>query len=78
MPLPIPQDGPQVFNNADSFAQAFDLAWQQHSRCHPDHGLQAEQKLPLILAELAEHPFRQSAPELSEQVARFRLRLLGL
>jgi hypothetical protein len=78
MPLPISQAGSQLFNNADSFAHSFDLAWQRHSRCHPDHGLQAEQKLILILAELADHPFRQSAPELSEQVARFRLRLLGL
>lgn len=78
MPLPIPQDGPQVFNNADSFAQAFDEAWQRHSQRNPGHGLSAEEKLPLILAEVAEHPFRQSDPELSEQVAHFRLRLLGL
>jgi hypothetical protein len=40
--------------------------------------LDAEAKLPLILAEVAEHPFRQSEPELSEQVALFRMRLLGL
>ena len=78
MPLPIPQDGPQVFNNADSFAQVFDEAWQRHSQRNPDHGLSAEEKLPLILAEVAEHPFRQSEPTLSEQVAHFRLRLLGL
>lgn len=78
MPLPMPQGGPQVFNNADSFAQAFDEAWEEHSRREPHHGLSAEEKLPLILAAVAEHPFRQSEPELSEQVAHFRLRLLGL
>ena len=78
MPLPIPQDGPQVFNNADSFAQAFDEAWQLHDRRNPGHGLTGEEKLPLILKAVSDHPFRQSEPELSEQVARFRLRLLGL
>ncbi|MCS5707261.1 MAG: hypothetical protein VKN17_05795 [Cyanobacteriota bacterium] len=78
MPLPIPQDGPQVFNNADSFAQAFDEAWELHDRCNPSHGLTGEEKLPLILEAVADHPFRQSEPDLSEQVAKFRLRLLGL
>ncbi|MFM7549894.1 MAG: hypothetical protein ACKO8I_13710 [Cyanobacteriota bacterium] len=78
MPLPIPQDGPQVFNNADSFAQAFDQAWRLHNRRQPDHGLQTEEQLQLILAQLAEHPFRQNQPDLAEQVARFRQRLLGL
>jgi hypothetical protein len=67
-----------MFNNADSFAQAFDGAWQFHSQRHPQHGLAASDKLTLILAELAEHPFHQSQPELAEQVAQFRLRLLGL
>jgi hypothetical protein len=72
------QDGDRLFNNADSFAQAFDGAWQLHSQRHPQHGLPASDKLTLILAELAEHPFHQSQPELAEQVAQFRLRLLGL
>lgn len=78
MPLPIPQDGPQMFNNADSFAQAFDEAWQRHSQRNPGHGLSALEKLPLVLAEIADHPFHQSEPELAGQVAHFRLRLLGL
>ncbi len=78
MPLPMPQGGDRMFNNADSFAQAFDEAWQRHDRRSPGHGLSADDKLCLILAELAEHPFRQNEPDLAEQVARFRLRLLGL
>ena len=72
------QGSDRLFNNADSFAQAFDGAWQLHSQRHPQHGLPASDKLTLILAELAEHPFHQSQPELAEQVAQFRLRLLGL
>jgi hypothetical protein len=68
----------QVFNNADSFAQAFDEAWQEHERQQPHHGLDRESKCDLILAQLEEHPFHQSAPEIARQVAEFRLRLLGL
>jgi hypothetical protein len=66
------------FNNADSFAQAFDEAWRQHELLQPDHGLGQEQKLTLILQSLAEHPFQRSQPALAAQVAAFRLRLLGL
>jgi len=68
----------QVFNNADSFAQAFDEAWQQHERLSPDHGLEREAKVALILEQLAEHPFRCNSPEQAAAVAAFRLRLLGL
>ncbi|MCP9775953.1 hypothetical protein KBY58_08555 [Cyanobium sp. HWJ4-Hawea] len=68
----------QIFNNADSFAQAFDEAWQRHGERQPGHGLDRETKLALILEQVKEHPFRLSEPELSLQVATFRLRLLGL
>jgi hypothetical protein len=78
MQPPSQRDGPLILNNADSFAQAFDEAWHRHSARNPGHGLTAEEKLPLILAELAEHPFRRNEPALAEQVGRFRLRLLGL
>lgn len=74
----MPLNGNQVFNNADSFAQAFDEAWQRHQRQEPDHTLQRDQKLSLILDQLADHPFRRSQPELAAAVAAFRLRLLAL
>jgi hypothetical protein len=67
-----------MFNNADSFAQAFDQAWQEHERGQPDHGLDQASKRDLILEQLQEHPFHQSAPDMARQVADFRLRLLGL
>lgn len=70
--------GKQLFNNADSFAQAFDEAWQEHERQQPTHGLDRASKCDLILSQLQEHPFHQSAPEMARQVAEFRLRLLGL
>jgi hypothetical protein len=77
-PFGTPGTGKQVFNNADSFAQAFDEAWREHEHQQPDHGLDTGQKRDLILSQLHEHPFQQSAPEMARQVADFRLRLLGL
>lgn len=74
--LPEPSD--RVFNNADSFAQAFDEAWKQHEDRDPHHGLAPEAKVALMLERLADHPFLQNTPELARQVATFRLRLLGL
>lgn len=73
-----PEASNRLFNNADSFAQAFDQAWQDHERLQPDHGLDQASKRDVILAQLQEHPFHQSAPEMARQVADFRLRLLGL
>lgn len=68
----------RVFNNADSFAQAFDEAWAKHEQRDPHHGLDAAAKVDLMLERLADHPFLKSEPELARQVAGFRLRLLGL
>ena len=74
----IPPSSDRLFNNADSFAMVFDEAWQRHSRQHPDHGLSAEEKIPLILELVAEHPFAQDNPDQARAVATFRVRLLGL
>jgi hypothetical protein len=77
MSSPLPSSD-RLFNNADSFAMVFDEAWQRHSRQEPDHGLSAEEKIPLILARVANHPFAIDNPEQARQVAAFRVRLLGL
>lgn len=77
MPVPSPSSD-RLFNNADSFAQAFDEAWHRHSQCHPGHGLSQDEKIDLILRETASHPFVQASPEQARQVAAFRVRLLGL
>lgn len=74
----IPPSSDRLFNNADSFAMVFDEAWQRHARQQPDHGLSAEEKIPLILEQVADHPFAQDNPEQARQVAAFRVRLLGL
>ena len=74
----LPPSSDRLFNNADSFAQVFDDAWQRHSRQDPDHGLSAEQKIPLILEQVCDHPFALDNPEQARAVAVFRVRLLGL
>jgi hypothetical protein len=66
------------FNNADSFAQAFDEAWHDHGRTNPAHGLDRAGRLVTVLEQLREHPFHRQNPELARQVAEFRVRLLGL
>ncbi len=79
--LPMQQPQPftdRTFNNADSYAQAFDEAWQEHGRREPSHGLSSADKLDLILCRIADHPFAQDDPSQARQVAEFRVRLLGL
>lgn len=73
-----PEASNRLFNNADSFSQAFDEAWRQHEELDPHHGLDPGAKVDLMLEHLADHPFLQNEPDLARQVAGFRLRLLGL
>ncbi|MDA0717916.1 MAG: hypothetical protein O2839_06840 [Cyanobacteria bacterium] len=73
-----PLNSNRVFNNADSFAQAFDEAWQKHEQENPQHGLDPAAKADLMIEWLGDHPFLQNQPELAHQVKAFRLRLLGL
>ena len=75
VPLPEPPSD-RLFNNADSFAQAFDEAWSRHRRQHGE--LDLDERTSAVLAEVADHPFAQNQPELAQQVASFRIRLLGL
>jgi hypothetical protein len=75
MRTPPERNPNQLFNNADSFGIVFDEAWQRHSLENPDHGLSRCEKLELIVAQLAHHPFSESSPDLVRQVAEFRLRL---
>jgi hypothetical protein len=75
-PAPPPPD--RLFNNADSFAQVFDEAWNRLSRGHASGSGGSEALLEAVLAQLADHPFAQSDPAMARQVGEFRIRLLGL
>ena len=66
-----------LFNNADSFAAAFDEAWKNHSQQDINHGLSNHEKLLLILKQLADHPFVQTDSAMAHRVGEFRIRLLG-
>jgi hypothetical protein len=75
--MPEPNQSPH-FNNADSFAAAFDEAWNNHSQQDTNHGLANHEKLLLILQQLADHPFVQTDRSMAHKVGEFRIRLLGL
>jgi hypothetical protein len=75
-PAPPPSD--RLFNNADSFAQVFDEAWNRLSRGHASGSGGNEALLEAVLTQLADHPFAQSDPAMARQVGEFRIRLLGL
>lgn len=72
---PSGSNGERLFNNADSFAQAFDAAWLQG---HGAADLGQAEKLERILDVLADHPFCGENRDLARQVGEFRIRLLGL
>ncbi|MEB3200490.1 MAG: hypothetical protein VKK62_08195 [Synechococcaceae cyanobacterium] len=74
----MPESGPQVFNNADSFGQAFDEAWQHLKRQPRSRDLSPQETLAEVLEAVADHPFAVHDPRRARQVADFRIRLLGL
>jgi hypothetical protein len=74
--MPEPNKAP-LYNNADSFAAAFDEAWKSHSEHEVNHGLANHEKLALILNQLADHPFVQTDSTMAHKVGEFRIRLLG-
>jgi hypothetical protein len=73
-----PPPSSQQFNNADSFAQAFDEAWRHLGRQQGEQAMVRSERLTAVLELVRDHPFFQAQPELAHQVAAFRLRLLGL
>ena len=78
MPLPLPDKPGQLFNNADSFAMVFDEAWQALQRRPATRDLSIEEMRRQVIEACADHPFMLSQPAMAEQVADFRIRLLGL
>lgn len=77
MRQPPPSD--RSFNNADSFAQAFDEAWGRLSQGPaPAPPEQATALLEAVLEQLKEHPFALEDAAMARQVGEFRIRLLGL
>ena len=78
MPIRIPEKAGQLFDNADSFAMVFDAAWQQLLGRADAASLSSAEKKQQALEACADHPFMLSNPSMADQVADFRIRLLGL
>ena len=69
----------RLFNNADSFAMAFDDAWKKLLSDQNFKDLAQDKKISLIFElHIENHPFLIENPDQALQVANFRIRLLGL
>ncbi len=78
MPLPIPDKPGQLFDNPDSYAMVFDAAWKRLAPLETAAGEATQQERKRLAMEAcADHPFALSDPAMAEQVADFRIRLLG-
>jgi len=61
----------KTYNNADSFAMAFDDEWQ---KVECDNEIE---KIEKIIKSLSDHPFVRENPVLAKQIANFRIKSLG-
>ena len=66
-----------TYNNADSFAMAFDAAW---NNCNFDNNntLNIEEKLEKTFNKIKDHPYLVDNPKQAKNIAFFRRKLLGL
>ena len=61
----------KTYNNADSFAMAFDEKWQKIECQEP------ELKINKVIKELSDHPFVKNNSKLAFEIANFRIKTLG-
>ena len=66
-----------LYNNADSFAIAFDEAWKD-SDLGNNNDIKTDEKIEIAFEKIKNHPFLISNPIQSRNVALFRIKLLGL
>ena len=65
------------YNNADSFAMAFDAAWKD-SDLGNDKDIKIDEKIGIAFEKIKTHPFLIENPVQSKNIAHFRIKLLGL
>ena len=78
MPFISDDRNERFYNNADSFAMAFDDAWKKYSSSSEEVIEDKDEKLKKILGKVKNHPFMQNNPEKARDIANFRLKLLNL
>ena len=66
-----------LYNNADSFAIAFDAAWNDFDLGN-EKDTKIEQKIQIAFEKIKTHPFLIEDPKQAKNVALFRIKLLGL
>ena len=66
-----------LYNNADSFAMAFDAAWK-NCDLENDKDIEIEEKIQRTFEQIKTHPFLIENPIQSKEIAFFRIKLLGL
>ena len=66
-----------LYNNADSFAMAFDAAWNACD-LENEKDKKIEQKIEITFEKIKTHPFLIENPIQARNVALFRIKLLGL
>ena len=66
-----------LYNNADSFAMAFDTAWKDCS-LEKDKNITIEERIQITFERIKDHPFLLDNPIKSKNIALFRIKLLGL
>ena len=66
-----------LYNNADSFAMAFDAAWKD---CDLENNkdIKIDEKIRITFEKIKTHPFLIENPIQSKNIALFRIKLLGL
>ncbi len=66
-----------LYNNADSFAIAFDAAWDDCDLGN-NKDIELDEKIATAFEKIKKHPFLISNPIQSKNIALFRIKLLGL
>ena len=66
-----------LYNNADSFAMAFDAAWKDCDLGN-NKNLKVDEKIEITFEKIKTHPFLIENPIQSKNIALFRIKLLGL
>ena len=66
-----------LYNNADSFAMAFDAAWKD-CVMEKNKDFKIDEKIEITFEKIKTHPFLIKNPIQSKEIALFRIKLLGL
>ena len=66
-----------LYNNADSFAIAFDDAWKSCDLKN-NNDINIDEKIKITFEKIKTHPFLVENPIQSKNLALFRIKLLGL